>query len=154
MNRFYPKFVPEFPYEPSPEKFKIGRISKAVGSGVISKAAFKKGEIVFGFTGFTIDFITQFSLQYGKNMNIHDPFFMGKVLHSCDPNTSCDMQRRIFIARRDIHPGELVTMDYEQTEDVLFKPFLCQCGAGNCRKIIQGKAMVADAMRKSMRKVA
>lgn len=138
MKRFYPKYVPEFPYEPDVNSFSISLISRDVGSGVVSKKVFSPGEIVFGFTGFVLDTITQFSLRAPNGQHIHDPFFMGKILHSCDPNTSCNMADRIFTARKEILPGDLITMDYEETETVLFKPFQCRCGESNCRGLISG----------------
>jgi len=88
---------------------------------------------VSAFTGFMINEITQFSLTYREGIHVHDPYFMGKVLHACDPNTYCDMEQRIFFAVKDIKAGELVTMDYEQTEPVLFKTFNCRCGSPLCR---------------------
>lgn len=144
MKRFYPDYVPEFSHEPKPSKFEIVQIGDNIGVGVMSKATFFPGEIVFGFTGFVIDSITQYSLTDPRGGHVHDPFFMGRVLHSCDPNTDCDMIRRVFIARKKIRPGELVTMDYEQTEPVLFKPFTCQCGSPKCRKLIQGSEMIRE----------
>jgi hypothetical protein len=139
MKRFYPNTLPFFTNEPSPEKFAIRKISDGAGEGVVSLAYFLKGEIVCGFTGYLVDFITQFSLTLGPNLHIHDPYFMGKILHSCDPNLYCDMKRRIFVARRDIQPGEIITMDYAQTEPKLFKPFECSCGAANCRGFVTGR---------------
>lgn len=146
MKRFYPKSVPSFPYEPSPEDFQIVRIGDSMGQGVVTRKAFKKGEIVCAFSGYVVDVITQFSLQISPKRHLHDPHFMGKVLHSCDPNLDCDMRRRLFIARRDIFPGEIITMDYAQTEDYLYKPFTCSCGAADCRGIIVGKREVAPSI--------
>lgn len=150
MKRFYPDFIPMFPNEPKVYQFKIVTISEKVGEGVVSKTVFSKGDIVFAFTGVVLDFITQFTLRDKQGQHIHDPFFMGKVLHSCDPNTTCDMEKRTFTAKRDILPGELITMDYEETEASLFKPFLCQCGAKNCKGLIAGSASVESEI--SLRK--
>jgi len=139
MKRFYPNVLPPFPHEPSPDLFEIRRISDQIGQGVVSLSYFVKGDLVCGFTGYLVNSITQYSLTLGPNLHIHDPYFMGKVLHSCDPNLFCDMKRRIFIALKDIAPGDVITMDYAQTEEKLFKPFECSCGAPNCRKIIIGR---------------
>eukprot|EP00438_Fugacium_kawagutii_P027767 Skav220622 [mRNA] locus=scaffold112:95519:96066:+ [translate_table: standard] len=68
---------------------------------------------------------------------------MGKVLHSCEPNSRCDVWSRQFHAVLPIQAGELVTMDYASTEPRLFRDFVCQCGAKNCRGEITGYAQNA-----------
>jgi len=138
MKRFYPNSLPFFSNEPTPEMFEIRRISASAGEGVVSKSYFLEGDIVCGFTGYLVNSITQFSLTLAPNLHIHDPYFMGKILHSCDPNLFCDMKTRTFIAKRDIGPGEIITMDYAQTEPKLFRLFECCCGAPNCRGFITG----------------
>lgn len=37
-----------------------------------------------------------------------------------------------------IVPGEYLTMDYETTEEELFREFTCCCGSDKCRGLIQG----------------
>lgn len=138
MKRFYPSSLPFFRYEPDPGRFEICRISDSVGEGVVARSCFSRKDIVCGFSGYLVSSITQFSLRLGAGLHIHDPYFMGKVLHSCDPNLHCDMKQRLFIAKKDIRPGDIITMDYEQTEERLFKPFNCSCGSGNCRGFIGG----------------
>lgn len=139
MKRFYPNALPAFQYEPSPKDFQIVQIGDSVGEGVMAQSYFYQGDIVCAFCGYLVTDITQFSLRFGTGLHVHDPYFMGKVLHSCDPNLHCDMSRRLFIAKKDIVPGELITMDYAQTEDYLFKPFPCSCGSANCRGFIVGR---------------
>ena len=133
MKRFYPESLPQFMLEPQESHFAIQQIGHEVGEGVVACVPFVKGQVLFGFTGFLINEITQYSLKISDGLHLHDPFFMGKVLHSCDPNTHCDMNERVFIALRDIQPGDIVTMDYMQTESELFKSFPCRCGAACCR---------------------
>lgn len=143
MKRFYPDSLPAFANEPSVKKFAIQKISQSVGEGVVALVPFSRGEIVCAFTGYLVNVITQYSLMLGPGQHVHDPYFMGKVLHSCDPNTFCDMKRRVFVARKHIKAGEWVTMDYAQTEEELFKPFPCSCGSVNCRGFITGRAEAA-----------
>lgn len=140
--RFYPDTLPAFTNEPTRERFSIDQIADSVGEGVVSHVSFQTGEIVFAFTGFFSTEITQFSLQVREGLHLHDPYFMGKVLHSCDPNTSCDMIRRVFVALKPIMPGDFITMDYAETEDYLFRTFPCECGAPNCRGIVKGRKEV------------
>jgi tyrocidine synthetase-3 len=141
-NRFYPDTMPSFAYEPTREHFSITRIGDTVGEGVMTHIPFEAGQIIFGFTGFFSSEITQFSLQVHEGLQLHDPYFMGKVLHSCDPNAYCDMERRLFIALKPIMAGDFITMDYAQTEDYLFKSFPCECGAPNCCGIVKGRKEV------------
>ena len=143
MKRFYPDALPPFPGEPSPDKFIIRRVSTRVGEGVCSLVRFREGDVLFSFSGFLVPEITQYSLQITSEVHIHDPYFMGKVLHSCQPNSFCDIQRRIFVAVAPIAPGDLITMDYAQTEDRLYKPFHCSCGAADCRGFVVGREEMA-----------
>jgi hypothetical protein len=52
--------------------------------------------------------------------------------HSCDPScwilTAC-----VWVARRDIQPGEEIHYDYATTEGVLDRIIECACGAPDCR---------------------
>ena len=137
-DRFYPDFYPNFEYEPTKKLFQIVKTND-VGEGIISLANFSAGEVVFKFTGVLLNKITLYTLQLDAVYHIHDPFFMGKVLHSCDPNMQCDMITQTFSAIKDIKKGDFLTMDYETTEDELFRPFECKCGSPNCKKIIRGK---------------
>ncbi|MCU0514488.1 MAG: SET domain-containing protein-lysine N-methyltransferase [Anaerolineae bacterium] len=136
--RFYPDFVPAFEHEPTKERFAIRHIGDGVGEGVVSLVDFEPGDLVFKFTGVFSSDITQFTLQVTEGLHLHDPFFMGKILHSCDANASVDMAARTFTAVKPIRAGEFVTMDYAQTEARLFKNFECCCGAANCRGFVTG----------------
>jgi len=150
VTRFYPEAAPSFPHEPMQEAFAIRAIERGVGEGVVALKAFEPGEIVFGFTGFYSSEVTLFTLQVKPGVYLHDPYFMGKILHRCDANCDVDMDKRLFTARRPIAPGDWVTMNYEQTEDRLFRAFSCVCGAKPCEggvpgRMIRGRAVLADA---------
>jgi len=138
-NRFYPEFMPQFENEPTRDRFDIVKVNDGVGVGVIAREDFKAGDLLFTFTGFFSAEITQYTLQVRDGLHLHDPYFMGRVLHSCAPNTTCDMETRTFHALRDIKAGEFITMDYCETEDYLFKIFPCECGADNCRGVVKGR---------------
>ncbi|MCC7429886.1 SET domain-containing protein-lysine N-methyltransferase [bacterium] len=137
-RRFYPNSIPTNPFEPTTDKFQIVGSSEK-GEGVISLTDFEIGDIVFVFNGEILSEQTLFTLQIEEGVYIHDPYVMGKVLHSCDPNTSCDIQKRTFTAIKPIKNGDFITMDYETTEDILFRPFTCGCQSPNCRGLISGK---------------
>lgn len=138
-NRFYPEQLPSFEHEPTRDRFAIQQVGQSVGEGVVTLTEFAAGEIVFACSGFFSDEVTLFSLQITPSLHLHDPYFYGKLLHSCDPNIVVDVNSRQFIAQRDIKSGEYLTLDYARSEDYLFRAFLCQCGAANCRGIVAGR---------------
>ena len=54
------------------------------------------------------------------------------INHSCDPNAFMRIlpgERVAIFARRDIRPGEELTIDYRDPDH----PEVCKCGAANCR---------------------
>ncbi|MDQ3918684.1 MAG: SET domain-containing protein-lysine N-methyltransferase [Acidobacteriota bacterium] len=54
------------------------------------------------------------------------------INHSCDPNAFMRIvpgQKVAIFARRDIRPGEELTIDYRDPNH----PAVCRCGAPNCR---------------------
>lgn len=56
--------------------------------------------------------------------------------HSCDANTG--MEGLNVVALRNIRLHEELTLDYSGFLDENMEPFSCQCGATNCRGLIQG----------------
>ena len=138
MNkRFYPNYVEGFEYEPDRNRFRI--IGDEIkGEGIITLVPFRKDEIVFRFTGEILPYQTLFTLQIRRGAYIHDPFFMGKLLHSCEPSLICDMSTFTFTATREILANEYLSMDYESTEEELFREFFCHCGSPDCRGLIRG----------------
>lgn len=57
--------------------------------------------------------------------------------HSCDPNLGVRGQI-VFVAMRDIEPGEELTHDWAMTDDDHFE-LECHCGAASCRQIVSGQ---------------
>ncbi|MSR10288.1 MAG: SET domain-containing protein-lysine N-methyltransferase [Gammaproteobacteria bacterium] len=147
--RFYPDQLPSFQNEPTRDKFQIGYIGDGVGEGVTSLVSFEAGDVVFGVSGFFSNEVTLFSLQIAEDLHLHDPYFYGKLLHSCDPNTYVDLQKRVFIALKPILPGDFVTLDYARTEDYLFRTFPCDCGAANCRGIVAGRKQLLELSKEA-----
>jgi D-alanine-D-alanine ligase len=60
-----------------------------------------------------------------------DPREWAPQNHSCDPNTAYSGLN--LIALRDIAVGEELTIDYAGFGNADAAPFLCSCGAVNCR---------------------
>ena len=57
--------------------------------------------------------------------------------HSCDPNIGVQGQI-VFVAMRDIAPGEELTHDWATTDDDTYE-MECHCHSPNCRKVITGQ---------------
>jgi uncharacterized protein len=57
--------------------------------------------------------------------------------HSCEPNIGVRGQI-VFVAMRDIAPGEELTHDWAMTDNDENK-HPCNCGAASCRKVISGQ---------------
>ncbi len=138
-DRFYPEQLPAFEFEPTRDRFNIVALGENVGEAVVCLREFAAGEVVFACTGFFSSSVTLFSLQITPTLHLHDPYFYGKLMHSCDPNVRVDVTTRQFIATRAIRAGEPVTLDYAASEDYLFRNFPCRCGAAQCRGIVAGR---------------
>lgn len=144
-NRFYPFQVAKFENEPITEDFEMVE-NELYGKGIISKRNFKKGDLLFRFSGEILSHQTLFTLQINEGIFIEDPYFMGRILHSCEPSAIVDMKKLEFWATKEINIGEYITMDYETTEDQLFQEFHCLCNSENCRKMIRGKKPQKNAI--------
>jgi hypothetical protein len=70
---------------------------------------------------------------------LYDVYFAGYFLHSCDPNISLNMQKMTVTAVQDIQANSYLFMDYSETEEILYKKFVCSCGSDKCRGLIVGK---------------
>jgi len=65
-----------------------------------------------------------------------DPEQWKPINHSCDPNAWLDGLD--LVARRNIAPGEQITMDYATFCNESLQPFACKCNAPDCRGVIHG----------------
>jgi D-alanine-D-alanine ligase-like ATP-grasp enzyme len=58
--------------------------------------------------------------------------------HSCDPNS--EYAGLNVVAIKEIPVGEEITLDYTTFLNSEMESFICNCGAPNCKKVIQGTA--------------
>lgn len=110
-----------------------------MGRLVLARTGFRAGAWIARFDGVTVSYMTQHSLQKSPRLHLVDLFFAGLLAHACEPNAVLDMDRQNLHALRDIAPGTVLTIDYDATEDELFAPFACGCGAAACRGVIAGR---------------
>ncbi len=140
----YPLEFGDDPQFPQAKDFAVVPCGDSVGQGVVSFRAFRAGDLVAKMAGETLSYVTQHTLQITPQTHFLDLFFTGYLLHSCEPNVSLDMQALTMTALRDIAPNDLLTMDYAQTEDFLYRQFPCSCGARSCRGWITGRKEPVD----------
>jgi SET domain-containing protein len=128
-------------------------VTKGVEYGLFSKVNIHKGETVFIAKGERYTEVVndlKASMNHRNAIGIApdtwlDPFEtdpLRYVNHSCDPNMGIK-GKVTFVALRDIHPHEHITIDYSITEcDTLWNFKIqtgsnCKCGAKKCRVIIR-----------------
>jgi SET domain-containing protein len=131
-------------------KTEIRESSRIQGKGLFAREPIQEGEIVAIKNGHVIsledykqldDIPKQYCLQ------IDDNFFLGPrikeeipenaifINHSCEPNVGFYGQV-IYVALRDIKPGEELTHDYAMCFTERGYDLKCNCGANNCRGAI------------------
>ena len=122
------------------------------GNGLFAIAPISKDEIVCVKGGYIFDRYTLDSMQSwyrAAEISIAEGLFIGPMKeeerygsmifsnHSCDPNIGVQGQI-VFVAMREIKPGEELTHDWATTDDDDYS-LNCNCGASNCRKVISGQ---------------
>ena len=122
------------------------------GRGLFATAPIRKGEIVCIKGGHIFDRQTLDSVKEAlgpSEIQIAEDLFIGPLTaeeregsmifsnHSCDPNIGVKGQI-VFVAMRDIEPGEELTHDWATTDDDTYE-MDCRCGAQNCRRTITGR---------------
>ena len=116
------------------------------GVGIFALRPFRRGEVIGTFLAMETTEVNQHSLQRGPRDYLYDPYFVGYLLHSCDPNVVLDMHQQKVYCIRDIEVGTPLMMDYASTEDTLFRQFPCACGSANCRHWVTGRAEGVNAV--------
>lgn len=134
------------------------------GKGLFAKQTIATGEIVAVKGGYILTKQAWASLetQLGSaEIQISEELFIGPTKeeqregcmlytnHSCDPNIAIQGQI-IFVAMRDISPGEELTHDWATTDDLDYA-LECNCGSPNCRRIVTGKDWMKEELQEKYR---
>ena len=127
------------------EALEVVRLDDHRGLGVRARGGFAAGSVIHRFAGIVSETICQHSLQIDALRHIGGTRYIGYLSHGCEPNSRLDMIGFTLVALRDIAPGDVVTVDYAQTEDRLHRQFPCSCGAATCRSWITGRREQPDA---------
>jgi hypothetical protein len=128
------------------------RDSPIHGRGLFALEPLTRGDIVAIKGGYIYDRARRDRLPprlESTEIPIADGFFIGPMRedereggmlfsnHSCAPNIGVQGQI-VFVAMRDIQPGEELTHDWATTDDEAYE-MPCRCGAANCRQVITGQ---------------
>ena len=130
------------------------RASRIRGEGMFALEPIRKGEIVcrMGGTVMTESEFAEFQsirsfysfVQIAENLYLVEDIETtgsrdASMNHSCDSSTWMDDESTL-VARRDIEPGEEVTVDYAlfTTQSNWMLDTRCRCGSLHCRRIITG----------------
>lgn len=136
--------------------------SSVSGYGIFASRTIQKGEVVFSGEGLSQRIITKkfvdtnwnkrqkqdfkhYAYPVGKDVYVlwdDNPMNWAPQNHSCDPNTNYEGLN--VVAIRDIPAGEELTLDYATFLDETTEPFVCQCGAENCREYIIGTRSLGE----------
>lgn len=130
----------------------VVRESAIHGKGLFAAESIAKDEIVCVKGGYIYDreILRSMPEWYrAAEIEVADNLFIGPYQeeeregsmifsnHSCDPNIGVQGQI-VFVAMRDIQPGEELTHDWATTDDDDYE-LKCNCGATSCRKTLTGK---------------
>jgi len=140
------------------------RNSPIHGRGLFAAEEFRAGEIVCVKGGyiFTRAALQRIAPALGPaEIQIADDLFIGPTEadereggmlfsnHSCDPNIGVQGQI-VFVALREIAPGEELTHDWATTDDDDYT-LACRCGAPCCRGTITGKDWQREDLQRKYR---
>jgi len=109
----------------------------AYGSALVANRAFQAGEIVARFDDAPFAEQSYLTVQVGPGQHVQLDV-LSHLNHSCNPNTAIDTAARSVTATRDVAAGEILNFFYPSTEWEMDRPFICQCGAPDCVKVIAG----------------
>jgi SET domain-containing protein len=141
-----------------------GSPSSIEGRGVHALVPIAAGEVVAVKGGHIVDRATVESLPESirkSEFQIADDLFLAAlnedeyeavmmfVNHSCDPNVGM-AGNVVLVARRDISPGDELTIDYALFDDS-DEVMECRCGTAGCRRTITGRDWARPDLRERYR---
>ena len=133
-----------------------GQRSPIEGRGLFARQPIKLGEIVAIKGGHIVETHTlaeHADVVGNSDIKIADGFHIAALSsdeyeevmlflnHSCEPNVGVG-GNVVFVAMRDIAPGEELTIDYAMIDDD-DAAMRCQCGQPACRGTITGRGLAA-----------
>ena len=140
------------------------RPSPIQGRGLFARARIGRGEVVAIKGGYVVaaEEWQRLARTLGPaEIQIADGFVIAPVRdderegamlftnHSCEPNIAVQGQI-VFVAMRDIEPGEELTHDWATTDDGDYT-MPCRCHTPSCRQTITGKDWTNPTLQKKYR---
>lgn len=115
--------------------------------------SFKAGQVINVFkAGAVLSKPTYLTVQTGTDTHITlSPTYLQYANHSCAPNAFFDTTRLVFVALKNIEPGEELTFFYPSTEWSMQQPFFCHCNQPECLGSIRGAAHLSASVLKKYR---
>lgn len=139
----------------SVKRWRIGRTPQK-GFGMFATADLEPGELIEPFEGKAQPIVTRLHVER-RWSELHRRWFAQyawpltdetfavwsdrpedwrPIDHSCDP--SAWLEGLDLVARRQVRPGDAITVDYATFCGPTMQDFECHCGAAACRKIVRG----------------
>lgn len=97
----------------------------------------RKNEVILKLTGKILNHPTKRTIQIGRKKHFKNQF-VDYLNHSCNPNSSINIEKLVMVADRAIKPFDDITVNYLSTEYEMVDPFKCNCRSKNCFKDIRG----------------
>lgn len=152
---FPQEYAPHSQVDPRLER----RQSAIQGAGLFATAPIHAGEVVtiWGGTIFTDEDLDAGVARPNSCVQIAEGFHLGSyraqpeyldefMNHSCDPNVWLSDEVTL-VARRDIAPGEELTVDYALWETDPAWKMECFCGVAACRRVVTGDDWMSPVLR-------
>jgi hypothetical protein len=117
------------------------------GKGLFAAAGIRSGEIVIRLGGQLIDDAAlaaltppygSLAVDHGRHLLLDPAHPVRYGNHCCDPNL-WHTDAVTVVARRDIHPGEELTIDYATHTGTETWNMVCRCGTPLCRGVVTGR---------------
>lgn len=94
---------------------------------LISKRSFVQGEQICFVEGEEKKIPNRYSIQVSASIHVNVKEPLMYINHKCDGNI--ELKERAFFACKQIHAGDEITFNYNDTESVLAEEFQCfRCG--------------------------
>lgn len=121
----------------------------AYGSALVANRSYEAGEVIARFDDAPFAEQSYLTVQVGPGQHVQLDV-LSHLNHSCRPNTVIDTAARTVTASRDVEAGEILNFFYPSTEWEMDRPFVCQCGAPDCVKVVAGARHLApEALARS-----
>ena len=142
---------------------KIFNIVYVYGKGLalFARKQFKKGDKIMYLKGTPVNATdsTAEAVQITSTKFIDTKYlvFEDFINHSCSPNAKLDIDKRWFIAIKDISKNEEMTFNYLTTEWDMKKwgtDFKCICGSKNCFGHIKGFKYLTRVQKLTLKPLA